>query len=120
MTPKYPSKPKNSLVLANEQCGYAYKAESSHPGESFWLNLIESGDTYMSGVLSNELSLLKKTGSKTGSGLAAKKERNRQNRHERKQRKKNRIGSKVDLTHTSESYQNSTILIILTFLKRIS
>ena len=48
----------------------------------------------MSGVLSNELSLLKKTGSKTGSGVAAKKERNRQNRHERKQRKKNRLDSK--------------------------
>ena len=47
----------------------------------------------MSGVLSNELSLLKKTGSEAASGVAAKKERNRQNRHERKQRKKNRLDS---------------------------
>ena len=51
----------------------------------------------MSGVLSNELSLLKKTGSSTGSqgGVAAKKERNRKNRQERKQRKKNRLDSKL-------------------------
>ena len=68
------------------------------------MNLIESGDTYMSGVLSNELSLLKKTGSKTGSGVAAKKERNRQNRHERKQRKKNRLGSKIHLTNVINYY----------------
>lgn len=47
----------------------------------------------MSGVLSNELRSLKKTGSQ--GGVAAKKERNRKNRQERKQRKKNRLDSKL-------------------------
>lgn len=70
--------------------------QSSHPGE-FWLNLIESGDTYMSGVLSNELSSLKKT----GSVIASKKERNRQNRIERKQRKKNRPEKFLSLSRKS-------------------